>query len=372
MATTNDYYSVLGLPRGATDEQIKKAFRKLAFEHHPDRNSNPEAEAKFKEINEAYEVLSDAQKRAYYDRYGRVPGNGEPFGFDTFEFGGLGDIFEAFFGGATGTVHKRTPHKGADVVTKVTLTFEEAFSGVSKELEIARVELCSVCKGVGSQPGTNPEKCPECNGVGQVRRTAQSIFGRFTQTSVCPACQGQGTIITHPCTHCHGKGREKVKKKISVTIPAGVDADNQMRLSHEGEAGLYGGSAGDLYIQFQIKPHKFFVRRGSDIIMALPLNFAQAALGCAVDLPTMDGKFTLKISPGVQHGKVFHIKERGFPKLNGRGRGDQVVIVKLITPDNLDPQQKKLLEELLHSLPTAKDFAQPGEDLLHKLNNPGE
>ncbi|MDD5495327.1 MAG: DnaJ domain-containing protein [Dehalococcoidia bacterium] len=158
MATTNDYYSVLGVPRGATDEQIKKAFRKLAFEHHPDRNNNPEAEARFKEINEAYEVLSDSQKRAYYDRYGRSPGNGEPFGFDTFEFGGLGDIFEAFFGGATGTAQKRSPRKGADVVTKIALTFEEAFSGVSKDVEIARVELCSVCKGVGSQPGTNPEK----------------------------------------------------------------------------------------------------------------------------------------------------------------------------------------------------------------------
>jgi molecular chaperone DnaJ len=369
MATSKDYYALLGIPRNATDEQIKKAFRKLAMDYHPDRNNSPEASERFKEVNEAYEVLSDSQKRAYYDRYGRTPGNGGTgMGFDTFEFGGLGDIFEAFFGGATSTTQRRSPHKGSDIVSGVNLTFEEAYSGVQREIEISRVELCGVCKGVGSNPGTNPEKCPECNGAGQVRRTQQSIFGRFVQTSACSRCGGQGTIITNPCIHCKGQGRERVKRKLSVTIPAGVDEESQMKLQHEGEAGFYGGSAGDLYIRFEIKPHKFFVRRHSDIIMALPLNFAQAALGCSVEIPTMEGKFTLKLPGGIQHGKVIHIKDKGFLRIHSKNRGDQIVIVKVLTPDRLDERQRQLLEELSQSLPKTDDWSRPNDDLLQYLS----
>lgn len=369
MSQTKDYYAILGLPRGATDEQVKKAFRKLAMDYHPDRNQNPEATEKFKEINEAYEVLSDPQKRAYFDRYGHSPaGNGgDNMGFDTFEFGGLGDIFEAFFGGATSTSQRRSPHKGQDIAVKVSLTFEEAFSGVSREIEIGRVELCAVCKGVGCKPGTNPDKCPECNGTGQIRRSQQSIFGRFVQTSTCTMCQGQGTIITQPCTHCKGHGREKVKRKINVSIPAGVDSDSQMRIQREGEAGYFGGSPGDLYVRFEIKPHKFFLRRGPDIIMSVSLNFAQAALGCSLELPTMEGKYTLKVSPGVQHGKVFRIKDRGFQKINSKSRGDQIVIIKVLTPDKLDAKQKQLLEELSASLPRVEEYSRPEEDLLLHL-----
>lgn len=370
MSQTKDYYSILGLPRGATDEQIKKAFRKLAMEYHPDRNQSAGATEKFKEINEAYEVLSDTQKRAYYDRYGRVPGGngGDNMGFDTFEFGGLGDIFEAFFGGATSTSQRRTPQKGQDISAKVALTFEEAYTGVSRDIEISRVELCSICKGVGCKPGSNPEKCPECNGQGQVRRSQQSIFGRFVQTSTCPRCQGQGTIITDPCPHCKGQGREKVKRKLTLNIPPGIDSDSQMRIQREGEAGYFGGSPGDLYVRFEIKPHKFFVRRGADVVMSVSLNFAQAALGCSLELPTMDGKYTLKISPGVQHGKVFRIKDKGFPKLNSRGRGDQLVIVKVQIPDKLDAKQKQLLEELMASLQTQEVFTRPEEELLQHLD----
>jgi len=369
MSQTKDYYSILGLPRGATDEQVKKAFRKMAMDYHPDRNQSPEATEKFKEINEAYEVLSDPQKRAYYDRYGRSPSSngGENMGFDTFEFGGLGDIFEAFFGGATSTSQRRSPHKGQDIAVKVSLTFEEAFSGVNREVEIGRVELCAVCKGVGCKPGTNPDKCPECNGTGQIRRSQQSIFGRFVQTSTCTMCQGQGTIITQPCTHCKGHGREKVKRKITVNIPAGVDSDSQMRIQREGEAGYFGGSPGDLYVRFEIKPHKFFLRKGPDIIMSVSLNFAQAALGCSLELPTMEGKYNLKISPGVQHGKVFRIKDKGFQKINSKSRGDQIVIVKVLTPDKLDTKQKQLLEELSASLPKVEEFSRPEEDLLLHL-----
>lgn len=370
MPTTNDYYSVLGVPRNANDEQLKKAYRKLAMEYHPDLNGDPDAHDRFKEINEAYEVLSDPHKRAYYDRTGRGPdaNPGMGGGFETFEFGGLGDIFEAFFGGAASTAQKRSPRKGSDVVTKVSLSFEEAYFGVSRDVEIARIELCSVCKGIGSRPGTNPDKCPECNGSGQIRRTQQSIFGRFVQTSTCSMCNGQGTIITTPCTHCKGQGRERVKRKLNIKIPSGVDSDSQMRMQHEGEAGHYGGSSGDLYIRFEIKTHKFFVRRYSDIVMALPLNMVQAALGTTIDVPTMDGKHTLKIPAGTQHGKVFHIKDKGFQRINSRGRGDQLVIVKILTPDKLDQKQKQLLEELSNTLPKFEEYARPEDDLLHYIS----
>lgn len=369
MSATKDYYSILGVPRGASEEQVKKAFRKMAMDYHPDRNQDPTATEKFKEINEAYEVLSDSQKRAYYDRYGHMPGNGaENMGFDSFEFGGLGDIFDAFFGGAASTSQRRTPHKGQDLSIKLSLTFEEAYTGFSRDIELNRVELCSTCKGVGCKPGTNPDKCPECNGTGQIRRTQQSVFGRFVQTSACSMCQGQGTIITTPCPNCKGHGREKVKRKITINVPAGIDSDSQMRMQREGEAGYYGGSPGDLYIRFDIKPHKHFLRRGSDIIMTTTLNFAQAALGCSLDIPTMEGNFTLKVSPGVQHGKVFRIKDKGFPRLNSRGRGDQMVIVKIATPDKLDSKQKQLLEELSSSLPQTQDFSKPEEELLQYLD----
>ncbi len=369
MAPTSDYYSILGVPRNATDEQLKKAYRRMAMEYHPDRNGSPGADERFKEINEAYEVLSDANKRAYYDRTGRSPGNGgDSMGFDSFEFGGLGDIFEAFFGGAASTAQRRSPHKGQDIGFRVSLTFEESYSGATREIEISRVELCLVCKGIGCKPGTNPEKCPDCNGAGQVRRTAQSIFGRFVQTSPCPNCNGQGTVIKSPCAQCRGQGRERVKRKLHINIPAGVDEESQMRMSHEGEAGYYGGQPGDLYLRFEIKPHKFFVRRNSDVVLALPLNFAQATLGCTVNVPTMDGIYSLKVPPGTHHGRVFRIRERGFPRVNSRGRGDQLVITRLITPEKLDGRQKQLLEELAASLPRSEEYARPGEDLLQHLD----
>lgn len=368
MAPSTDYYSLLGLPRNATDEQIKKAYRRMAMEYHPDRNSSPGAHEQFKEINEAYEVLSDPQKRAYYDRTGQAPGNGGGgMGFDTFEFGGLGDIFEAFFGGAASGTQRRSPRKGSDIAVKVNLSFEESYFGATREVEIARIELCSTCRGMGSRPGTNPEKCADCNGAGQVRRTQQSIFGRFVQTSTCSTCGGQGTVITTPCTQCRGNGREKVKKRLSIAIPPGVDEESQLRMSQEGEAGYYGGSPGDLYVRFEVKAHKFFVRHRQDLIMALPLNIAQAALGCALDIPTMDGTFTLKVPPGTHHGRVFRIKDKGFQRLNSRSRGDQVVIARLITPEKLDQRQKQLMEELQASLPKAAEYSRPDEALLHHL-----
>ena len=353
MPDDRDYYEILGVPRGASDVLIKKAFRKLAFQYHPDHNNSAEAEEKFKEINRAYEVLSDAEKRTYYDRYGHVDNTGWQ-GFDNFGFGGLGDIFDAFFGGATTTARRRAPRKGADLHTRLDITFEEAVFGVNKEIEIVRVENCSQCNGIGTKPGTNPEKCPECNGSGEVRRVQQSLFGRFVQTTTCPRCRGGGTIIIHPCPHCRGSGRQKMKRKLSISVPKGMDENYRMRLSGEGEIGAYGGSPGDVYITFSIKPHKLFVRKGFDIIYELPINFTQAALGDDVEVPTLDDKTILKIPLGTQNGKWFRLKGKGVHRLDGRGRGDQMVVIQIVTPQSLDDNQRQLFEELARTLPPAR------------------
>ena len=353
MPNNRDYYELLGVPRNASDEELKKAFRKLAFQYHPDHNEEAGAEEKFKEINEAYEVLSDAKKRASYDRYGRVA-TADLFGFEDFSFGGLGDIFDAFFGATTTRAQRRSPQKGTDLRANLTLSFEEAVFGSEKQFEIWRTENCSVCRGIGSQPGTNPQKCPNCDGNGEVRRIQQSLFGRFVHAAACPQCRGEGSIITHPCRQCKGSGREKVKRKLSVTVPPGIDENYQMRLSNEGDAGRYGGSPGDIYINLSIKPHKFFVRKGFDIFYELPINFAQAALGDNIEVLTLDGKATLKIPSGTQNGKVFRIKGKGVPRLHGRGKGDQLVVVHVITPQSMDANQRRLFEELAKTLPAAE------------------
>ncbi|MCX6009744.1 MAG: molecular chaperone DnaJ [Chloroflexi bacterium] len=359
MLSNRDYYEILGVPRNASDEELKKAFRKLAFKYHPDHNKEAAAEEKFKEINEAYEVLSDAKKRASYDRYGRVA-TSDLFGFEDFGFGGLGDIFDTFFGATTARAQRRSPQKGADLRANLTLSFEEAIFGAEKQFEIWRIENCSVCHGLGSQPGTKPQKCPNCNGNGEVRRVQQSLFGRFIHAATCPHCKGEGTVINNPCRQCKGSGKERVKRKLTVTVPPGIDESYQMRLSNEGDTGKYGGSPGDICINFSIKPHKFFVRKGNDILHELPINFAQAALGDNIEVLTLDGKATFKIPPGTQNGKVFRIKGKGVPRLNSKGRGDQLVIIRVVTPQSMDANQRRLFEELAKTLPTA---AMPeGED----------
>jgi molecular chaperone DnaJ len=353
MPNNRDYYKILGIPRNANDEEIKKAFRKLAFKYHPDHNREPDAEEKFKEINEAYQVLSNAEKRASYDRFGRVA-TADSFGFEDIGLGGLGDIFDAFFGATTTRAHHRSPQKGADLRANLTISFEEAVFGASKELETSRIENCSVCHGVGSQPGTNPQKCPNCNGNGEVRRIQQSLFGRFVHATTCPHCRGEGTVINNPCRQCKGSGKERVKRKLKVTVPAGIDENYLMRLSHEGDAGKYGGSPGDIYINFSVKPHEFFVRKDYDILYELPVNFAQAALGDEVEVPALDGKVTVKIPPGTQTGKTFRIKGKGVPHLHGRGKGDQMVVIRVVTPKSMDEDQRRLFEKLAKTLPTAK------------------
>lgn len=353
MPINKDYYEILGVPRNATDEQIKRAFRKLAFKYHPDHNKEAGAEDRFKEINEAYEVLSDTRKRAYYDRYGRVS-TSDLLGFEDFTFGGLGDIFDAFFGATSAKTQHRVPQKGTDLRVNLTISFEEAVFGTDKQFEIWRIENCSLCHGIGCEPGTNPQKCLNCNGSGQIRRIQQSLFGRFIHTATCPQCHGEGAFITQPCRQCKGTGKAKVRRKLTATIPPGIDENHQIRLSGEGNVGKYGGPPGDIYINISIKPHKLFVRKGIDILYELPINFAQAALGDEIEVPLLNGKTTLKIPPGTQNGKVFHLKGKGVPRLNSTGRGDQLVLIRVVTPQTMDSNQRRLFEELAKVLPKAE------------------
>jgi len=351
MAVKQDYYEVMGVPRNASDEEIKREFRKLAKLYHPDRNREPGAEDKFKEINEAYQVLSDHEKRSRYDRYGRVD---VAEGFPDFGFGGLGDIFESFFGGfgtPFGRTAQRVPQRGDSLQSHLTLSFNEAVFGCSKEIEIQRIEFCPSCHGIGSEPGTNPETCPDCHGTGQVKRVQQSIFGRFTHITTCSRCGGSGTVTSNPCSQCKGKGRIKVKRKVMVKIPAGVDDGQRLRLDGEGSAGLHGGPPGDLYVTFSVKPHNLLHRDGSDVLYELPINFAQAALGDEIRVPSLDGRVDLKIPPGTQNGKTFRFKGKGIPYIDGKGRGDLLVEVAITTPQHLDKNQRHLFEELAKILP---------------------
>ncbi|MFU8795956.1 MAG: molecular chaperone DnaJ [Dehalococcoidia bacterium] len=359
MAIKQDYYQTLGVSRDASDEAIKKAFRKLAFQCHPDRNREPGAEARFKEINEAYQVLSDRDKRNMYDRFGRVDVDG---GFADVGFGGLGDIFESFFNGfatSFGGATRRVPQKGDSLQTHLTLSFQEAVFGCSREVEIQRIEYCSSCHGTGSQQGTNPETCPDCHGTGQLRRVQQIVFGRYATSVACARCQGSGTIINNPCSQCRGGGRVKVKRKLKVDVPAGVDDGQRLCLHGEGCAGVYGGPAGDLYVAFSVQPHKFFQRDGSDVLYELPINFAQAALGDEVGVPSLDGKIKLKIPAGTRSGEVFRFKGKGIPRVDGRGKGDLLVKVDITTPQRLDKSQRLLFEELSKVLPRSE----PPQDL---------
>jgi len=350
MPVKRDYYEVLGINRNATTAKIKNAFRKLAFKYHPDHNREDGAEDKFKEINEAYQVLCDPDKRAAYDQFGHSASEGAfGQGFQGFDFGGFGDIFDAFFGRTT-TSARQTPQRGADLQQSLTITLEEAAFGIEKEINILRTEYCSVCKGTGSQPDKQPSRCQECNGSGQVRRTQQSIFGRFTNVATCPACHGEGSIITDPCPQCRGSGKEKHKRSVSVKIPAGVDNSSRIRLSGEGDAGIRGGPPGNLYLDLSIKQHELFERDGDDIFYKLPVNFAQAALGTEIEVPTLENNIKLKVPAGSQTGQTFRLKNKGIPHLHGRGCGDQMVILFVVTPDSLNKKQRQLFEELAKTL----------------------
>jgi molecular chaperone DnaJ len=351
MATKRDYYEVLGITRSASADEVKSAFRSLARKYHPDVNKEADAEEKFKEINEAYGVLSDPEKRAAYDRYGfaGVNTNGMP----DFSSMDLSDILEGLFGmggfggfSGSGRRSRNAPHRGLDLTARLKLTFEEAVFGTEKEIEITRDEKCSVCGGTGAQPGTKPVTCPTCKGQGEVRQVHQTFLGSMVQVVTCPECHGKGQIIQTPCSNCHGSGLERKTIKKTVSIPAGVDNGNQIRIMNEGQPGENGGPNGNFYLELEVAPHKFFRRKGTEILLDLDINIAQAALGDEITVPTLDGDAKLRIPPGTQPGRVFKLKEKGVPVLQRSERGDQLITVNVHVPTSLTDEQAKLLTQL--------------------------
>ncbi len=350
-----DYYETLGVNRGAKDEEIRRAFRRKAMEFHPDRNRTPGAEDKFKEINEAYQVLGDQEKRSRYDRFGHAGVNGggdRPFdGFDP--YGGFGDIFDTFFGGGGRTASQ--PRAGEDLSQRITLTFEEAVFGCERDIEVNRVELCHRCSGAGNEPGTPINTCGTCNGAGQVRRAQRSVFGQFAVTTPCPNCSGSGRSIETSCANCHARGFERRRRTLTVTIPAGVDDGIQVRITGEGDAGAHGGHAGNLYVQVQVQDHPFFTRDDADLVHRLSINMAEAALGATKSVPTLDGEdIDLEIPAGTRSGSDFRVRGYGVPRLRRNGRptdrrGDIRVLVHVDIPDKLSRYQRQLLEDLAYS-----------------------
>lgn len=359
-----DYYEVLGVTKEAGEEEIKKAFRKLARQYHPDVNKdNPkEAEIKFKEINEAYSMLSDPQKRAAYDQYGHAAtdpnfGAGMGGGFGDFGFDGFGDIFDMFFGGGSGSRRKSGPQRGNDLRFDMEITFEESAFGKETTVEVPRTELCSTCKGNGAKPGTPIKTCPSCNGSGQVQVAQSTAFGRFVNVRTCDRCQGEGKTIETPCPECGGSGRVRRSRKIDVKVPAGVENGSRLRISGEGEAGTKGGAPGDLYIYIFVKSHPRFERQGTDVISEFKLSITQAALGATVMVETLDGQVELKIPEGTQHGTSFRMRGHGIPHLRGHGRGDHFVRIKVAVPSRFTGEQRELLKKLALSW-----GENPGED----------
>ena len=348
-----DYYEVLGVPRDADANIIKSAYRKLARQYHPDVNKDATSEEHLKEINEAYEVLSDAEKRQAYDRFGHAAAQGGfgDAGAGFGGFGGFGDIFEEFFGGFAGArPAQRGPARGNDLRYDLEITFKEAVFGAEQEIEVPRLETCPQCQGSGAEPGTKPIRCPQCNGTGEVRRAQQTILGQFVSVTTCPRCHGEREIVTTPCTECRGQKRVNRTRKLSVTIPAGVDDGMRIRLSGEGEAGVRGGPPGSLYVVLRVKPHPLFQRQESDILLEYPVSIVQAALGAEVKVPTMDGAAVLTLPAGTQHGAVFRLRGKGAAVLRSTKRGDEVVTVRVVVPDKLNDKQRKLLQELGESL----------------------
>lgn len=348
-----DYYEILGVDKNADDATLKKAYRKLAMKYHPDRNpDDKEAEQNFKELNEAYEVLSDNQKRSMYDQFGHagVNGNGQGgFGGAQGGFGGFedifGDIFDMFGGGFSSGRRRNRPQKGPDIKIQLDLSFEEAAFGIDKDIEVSRHEECSKCNGTGAKPGTSKKTCHKCGGTGEVRYTQRTPLGSFVNVRTCDTCNGEGSIIDAPCEECNGHGKIRKKKKINVKIPAGVDNSSVITLRGEGEPGIKGGPHGDLYIVIRMLPHKIFKRDGYDIICEIPITFVQAALGDEIVVPTLDGKVKYNIPEGTQSSTVFRLKGKGVHLLNGNGRGDQYVKVIVDIPRKLNEEQKDVLRK---------------------------
>ena len=354
-----DYYEVLGVTKGASEDEIKKAYKKMARKYHPDLNpGDKDAEEHFKEVNEAYEVLSDPDKKARYDQNGHAgvdPNFGAGAGFDgNFDFGDLGDIFGSFFGGGFGGGGRRTnpnaPQRGESIRMSLAISFEEAAFGCEKAVTVERLEQCETCHGNGCAPGTTPEVCPDCRGTGQVQVRRQTPMGVFATSSPCPKCGGKGQIIHQPCKDCHGSGTVRRRKTIQASIPAGIDNGQTISIRGQGNAGKNGGPAGDLLITITVRPHELFRREGTSVLCEAPITFTQAVLGAELEIPTIDGKVKYTLPEGTQSGTTFRLKGKGIPSINGRGRGDQYVTVYIETPRNLNKEQKEALKKFAESV----------------------
>lgn len=338
-----DHYTTLGIARDATPDEIKKAYRRLARQYHPDANPGDEGAAEhFKEVNRAYEVLSDPQKRANYDAYGDERGPGAGFGGGFSDFGGISDLFSTFFGGAGGTT-SRGPGRGSDILAEVELTLEEAATGIERDVEVATLSECETCNGSGAAPGTFPSRCSACGGTGETREVRRTVFGNVMTAATCRQCGGRGEEITTPCTTCSGRGRVEVTDVLTVQIPPGVDSGAQLRVSGRGEAGIRGGRSGDLYVAIQILPHEVFRRAGDDLACEVRIPMTIAALGGNVEMPTLEGAEPIDIEPGTQSGQVVRLRGRGMPRLHGRGHGDLVGLLKVETPTDLTAEETELL-----------------------------
>ena len=354
-----DYYEVLGVTKGASEDEIKKAYKKMARKYHPDLNpGDKDAEEHFKEVNEAYEVLSDKDNRARYDQFGHAgvdPNFGAGAGFDgNFDFGDLGDIFGSFFGGGFGGGGRRTnpnaPQRGESIRMSLAISFEEAAFGCEKAVTVERLEQCETCHGNGCAPGTTPEVCPDCRGTGQVQVRRQTPMGVFATSSPCPKCGGKGQIIHQPCKDCHGSGTVRRRKTIQASIPAGIDNGQTISIRGQGNAGKNGGPAGDLLITITVRPHELFRREGTSVLCEAPITFTQAVLCAELEIPTIDGKVKYTLPEGTQSGTTFRLKGKGIPSINGRGRGDQYVTVYIETPRNLNKEQKEALKKFAESV----------------------
>lgn len=360
MSEKRDYYDVLGVQKGASDDEIKKGYRKMAKKWHPDRNKDnaTEAEAKMKEVNEAYDILKDPQKKAAYDQYGHAAfeqgtgaGAGGFGGFGGFGGGfggggeGFGDIFDMFFGGGGGGRRRNGPERGADLRYDIDISFEEAAFGAKKEINIPRTETCDTCHGTGAAAGSSPETCPDCRGAGQVQSAVNTPLGRMVSSRPCGRCNGEGKIIKNPCRDCGGKGIRRVQRRISVNIPAGVDNGSRIRIAGGGQAGVRGGGSGDLYVYVSVRPHDIFQRDGYDVMCEVPISFVQASLGDDIEVPTLQGKVKISVPAGTQSGKVLRLKGKGIKFVRGEGMGDQHVKIKVLTPQKLSDRQIELLKE---------------------------
>lgn len=349
MTGKRDYYEVLGVSRSASPDEIRNEFRALAKKYHPDVAEESGTEERFKEINEAYAVLSDAERKAAYDRFGHEGLRGMNIDFDF----GFSDIFEGLFGfGMGGRQRRNAPRRGTDLRYDITLSFEEAVFGTEKEITFSRQAVCSLCQGSAAEPGTSPIRCKTCNGTGEVRQMRQTFLGSMVSVAPCQNCSGRGETIATPCKNCSGRGLERKQVKKVITVPGGVDEGIQIRLAGEGEPGVNGGPPGNMYVVIHAKPHRFFRRQNDDVLVDLAINVAQATLGADITVPTLEGDETMTIPPGTQPGKILRLRGKGIPQLNRSGRGDQLVILSVDIPRSLDSEQREIMERLADTLGT--------------------